>query len=332
MRDYSVVTPSFWIGKTGRELRGNPEALVVAFYLISNPYANMIGIYYLPKMMIQHDTGISLQGVNKGLARCIEAGFCRYDDDAEVVWVVNMARFQIGEETTERDLRTKGVHNEYAKVPESPLLSDFYDLYSKAYLMPLKRGLQGACKEHRSQEQDQDQEQDHCQDQEVVAVRKRTASPKPKSTVELSPDEEEFNRKLFDHLNSLHKGLTTKYDDQVAAFCKLKERGFGLGEIRRAMTFAVTDTPARRIELGQTARPGHREPFNYFGTIRSLAKLLDKPAWSDQLYIGLILDEANSELPPPPKRQLYQSEIDALPTRLDLVRAGKLPPLPGDKV
>ena len=48
----------------------------------------------LPKIIISHETGMSLEGASKGLQRCIEAGFCAYDDEAEVVWVYEMARLR----------------------------------------------------------------------------------------------------------------------------------------------------------------------------------------------------------------------------------------------
>lgn len=49
MRDYAKVSPRFWLGETGRELRkAGAEAQVVAFYLMTSPHANMLGLYYLP--------------------------------------------------------------------------------------------------------------------------------------------------------------------------------------------------------------------------------------------------------------------------------------------
>lgn len=49
MRDYAKISPKFWIGETGREMRelGLP-ARALAFYLMTSPHSNMLGIYYLP--------------------------------------------------------------------------------------------------------------------------------------------------------------------------------------------------------------------------------------------------------------------------------------------
>src|SRR5439155_917307 len=81
MRDYAKISPQFWIGSTGRKLRdAGPEATLVALYLLSNPHANMLGLYYLPQLYIAHETGLGIEGASKGLRRTIEAGFCDYDE------------------------------------------------------------------------------------------------------------------------------------------------------------------------------------------------------------------------------------------------------------
>ena len=58
MREYSKITPQFWLGSTGKKLRGHTEAQIVATYLLTSPHANMLGLYYLPKMFISHETGL----------------------------------------------------------------------------------------------------------------------------------------------------------------------------------------------------------------------------------------------------------------------------------
>lgn len=70
MRDYAKVSPRFWLGETGRELRkAGAEAQVVAFYLMTSPHANMLGLYYLPVLYLAHETGLGLEGASKGLQR-----------------------------------------------------------------------------------------------------------------------------------------------------------------------------------------------------------------------------------------------------------------------
>lgn len=190
MRDYSKVSPQFWIGTTGKALRaaGQPAQLV-ALYLLTNPHANMLGLYYLPKMFISHETGMTIEGASKALARTIEAQFCSYDTETEVIWVHEMAAYQIGDRLLPEDRRCKGVQNEYDVLPENPFLPAFFARYADAFNMTKERGnldpepspLEALSQPHRSQEQEQEQEQDQEQEQEtgsVVSIRKREAARK----------------------------------------------------------------------------------------------------------------------------------------------------------
>ena len=109
MRDYAKIGPKFWIGETGKKLRGTMEARIVAMYLMSSPHANMLGLYYVPKMFIAHETGLGNEGASKGLARAIDAGFCEYDDASETVCVQEMATYQIADSLSVRTCGSKGV-------------------------------------------------------------------------------------------------------------------------------------------------------------------------------------------------------------------------------
>lgn len=86
---------SGWENRSGTAEKG-AEAQVVSFYLMTSPHANMLGLYYLPILYIAHETGLGLEGASKGLKSTIEAGFCSYDEDTEMVWVHEMAAYQVG--------------------------------------------------------------------------------------------------------------------------------------------------------------------------------------------------------------------------------------------
>ena len=74
MREYAKVAPAFWTGETGRHLRGDANAQRVAFYLMTCPSANMIGLYYLPLPVLAHEIGISLQGIFEGPSKALRRG------------------------------------------------------------------------------------------------------------------------------------------------------------------------------------------------------------------------------------------------------------------
>lgn len=181
MRDYAKVGPKFWIGETGKKLRGHCDAQIVAMYLMTNPHANMIGLYYLPLMFLAHETGMSMEGARKGLQRAIEADFCGYDEDAEVVWVKEMAVYQIGDQLDPQDKRCKGVQNEYDSIPQNCFLSAFYERYAESFHLTKQRNLtpilpspsEAPSEPHRSQEQEQEQEH-------TIATTSQAKSPRPK--------------------------------------------------------------------------------------------------------------------------------------------------------
>lgn len=169
MRDYAKVAPQFWTGSTGKKLRAaGPEALIVGMYLMTCPHANMLGLYYLPMVYLLHETGLPPEGASKGLARAIEGGFCQYDEASEMVWVIEMARFQVADSLDAKDKRCKGIENELSKCPDNALRRGFQAKYGAAFHLSkmapkgkgLARGLQGASKPLRSQEQEQEQEQE----------------------------------------------------------------------------------------------------------------------------------------------------------------------------
>jgi len=164
MRDYSKISAQFWVGKTGRALRGDKQTQVVALYLMTSPHANMIGVYHCPIVYIAHETGSPIEGASEGLRRLCDEGFCTYDDDNEMVWVHEMAKFQIGDELKPGDKQIKGIQKQYETLPESPIKQGFYKKYREAFHLPDETKeaspSEAPSKPLRSQEQEQEQEQE----------------------------------------------------------------------------------------------------------------------------------------------------------------------------
>lgn len=133
MRDYGKVSPQFWLGKTGRALRGDMEAQVIALYLMTSPHANMIGVFYCPISYMAKETGIPIEGASKGLRRLIDGGFCTYDEDNEYVFVHEFAAHQVGDALKAEDKRVQGIKNELSKVPESECRRAFQAKYAEAF-------------------------------------------------------------------------------------------------------------------------------------------------------------------------------------------------------
>lgn len=162
MRDYGKVSPQFWIGETGKALRGNPDAQVLALYLMTSPHATMTGVFHCPVIYMAHETGLTTEGALKGLARLIEVGFCEYDEASESVFVVNMAAYQIDDALKPDDKRVLGLRREVAKMAPARFQSRFVQVYGERFHL-VEHGknaspLQAPCKPLPSQEQEQEQD------------------------------------------------------------------------------------------------------------------------------------------------------------------------------
>ena len=143
MRKYSSITPKFWIGKTGRKLRGDISAKLVAAYLLSCPNNDMTGVFYCPLCQISAETGLPLeapsvplpspfQGPLKGIREALETlqreDFAIYDYESEYVFVKKMALFQIAQELKPTDKRITGLKTAIESMPEN-----FKYLFIKEY-------------------------------------------------------------------------------------------------------------------------------------------------------------------------------------------------------
>lgn len=190
MREYAKIGPKMWHGKTIKDLRKKAEAralegaskgsegLVVALYLMTSPSSNMLGLFTQPILYMAHETGLGFEGASKGLQDCIDVGFCSYDPDTEVVWVYEMAKYQVAPSLKASDLRCKGIQREYDALPNCPFLGPFFDFYEQAFNLTEKRDFvpesEAPCiapsKPLRSQEQEQEQEQEKEQDKNPLSV------------------------------------------------------------------------------------------------------------------------------------------------------------------
>jgi hypothetical protein len=173
VRDYSKVSPRFWTGDTGKDIRKlGRDCQVIAFYLFTCPSANMLGLYYLAMPTLCHETASPSRGALKALRSLQEAKFAYYDLPSEIVYVPNMAREQIGERLKRKDNRHIAVLRELESLRKTPFFSDFIIRYRDAFELhdvQIEPGytspLGGPLEPLRSQEQDQKQEQEQEQKQ-----------------------------------------------------------------------------------------------------------------------------------------------------------------------
>lgn len=96
MRSYGRVVPTFWTRGSGRKLRGNQPAQLLAIYLFTCEHSTMTGLYYMPVMLMAHEVGLTEEEAKIALARLIELEICDYDPEEELIWVTEMLRYQAG--------------------------------------------------------------------------------------------------------------------------------------------------------------------------------------------------------------------------------------------
>lgn len=133
MRAYASISPMFWTRGSGKRLRGDAHAQVVALYLMSSPATSMIGIFHLALPTLCHETGLSFEEASKGLQRCSEEGLVFWDEEEELVFVPALAKHQIGEELKERDHKVKGVAKALAPFKGHRFYSMFVERYADCY-------------------------------------------------------------------------------------------------------------------------------------------------------------------------------------------------------
>lgn len=170
MREYARISPRFWMGETGRLIRGKgPEPQLLALYLLTSPHSNMIGLYWCPVTYMAHETGMTMQGASKALQSLVDLGFCHYDAASEVVWVIEMARYQVGERLSEKDKQTKGVQNAYDDLPKNAFLPAFFLRYKDAFCMTNARFSEAPSEPLASKEKEKEKEREKEQETEKEA-------------------------------------------------------------------------------------------------------------------------------------------------------------------
>jgi len=153
---YRTIKCELWNDPAVRKLP--TEAKLLFLYLITNQHTHVSGIYYLPKILIQHETGLAPAQVKRGIDTLSIGHLLLYDEENEISFVVNMFDHQ-----AKGGKLDKGAATQLESLHNSPLINDFLDRYPhvKEHLpdtlsIPHRRGI--------PQEQEQEQEQEQIQE------------------------------------------------------------------------------------------------------------------------------------------------------------------------
>lgn len=137
VRSYASISPMFWTRGSGKRLRGDAVAQVVALYLMSAPATTMVGIFHLALPTLCHETGLAPEAASEGLARCAAEGIALWDEAEELVFVPALAKHQIGDNLKKTDNKVKGVVRELAPYKGHRFYDMFVERYGDSYSLPL---------------------------------------------------------------------------------------------------------------------------------------------------------------------------------------------------
>jgi hypothetical protein len=129
---YRTIDSELWIDRKVRCLDTETKLLFV--YLITNSHTHLSGIYYLPKPFITHETGVALKGLDRGLEALDKADMVKYDNDNELVFVINMLKRQKGLSAENKNV-WKSISSQLKSFENSYLVSLFVERYGSDNLI-----------------------------------------------------------------------------------------------------------------------------------------------------------------------------------------------------
>lgn len=129
-----MVWSRLWTGETGRAIRkAGRDAQVVAVYLLSCPSSNDIGLYYLPFPTLLHEVGMSRGDALAALHVLSDLRFAHYHAPTEIVFLPEMAKFQLGPALKAKDNRVSAVRRQAETYRKSEFFDVFWDRYEDPY-------------------------------------------------------------------------------------------------------------------------------------------------------------------------------------------------------
>lgn len=121
---YRNIDAAFWTDKKVRRLK--PSERLLFLYLITNPHTHVSGLYYLPWLIAQHESGLTKEDLDLAATTLSDMKLCRFDHENELVWVVQMFKFQgRGQKNT-----LSAAHHLSEDCHNSFLIKEFIDVYS----------------------------------------------------------------------------------------------------------------------------------------------------------------------------------------------------------
>jgi len=119
---YRTVDTSIWTDPKFKTLC--VEEKLVFLYLITNNHAHVSGIYYLPRILVTLETGLSDTSYDMVCDTLSKRDIVCFDPVLDVVWVKNMLRYQ-----GRGDKNHRSAAKQLTTLHNSPLIDAFLDFY-----------------------------------------------------------------------------------------------------------------------------------------------------------------------------------------------------------
>jgi hypothetical protein len=97
----------------------NPAEKLLFIYLFSNESASMTGLYEIPVRIMSFETGLSRECVQDAIEVFTKADKIEYDFDSGVIWIKNMAKYQL--QTNPNEHVRKRIEKDINTVPDCNL-------------------------------------------------------------------------------------------------------------------------------------------------------------------------------------------------------------------
>ena len=126
---FCKIKPSFWHSK--KTVQMDPESKLLAIYLMTSPSFQMVGTYHILKVTLHSHTGLPLEVIDRCLSALEAIGFLHYDENQQIVWVIDMAATQVADNPNLKQI--KGVRNELARLweEESPFVEEWLERHKR---------------------------------------------------------------------------------------------------------------------------------------------------------------------------------------------------------
>lgn len=133
MREYCRISPLFWVKGTGKLMKFNEDARVLALYLMTSPDSTMMGLYFISVQTMSGHLGWKHDRLAVAMSALEKERFAHYDFDAGLVFLPEGARWQMGRKITGGDKRRRSVENQLETFDHHAFHDMFVRRYGDAY-------------------------------------------------------------------------------------------------------------------------------------------------------------------------------------------------------